>query len=210
MRTLYQVVESNSPLFVDAYLLDGERWVFGSFWGSETTMQEFFARLTLPNHEEGLRGFTLVSGAERIRIHAGQVSDLTKVVGKTPPTTVLGALCNVWIFDPTLQQPNRSAGEAYVIGLPNETPSELLARAWTVIQDLSQIPLLEHWCNDVMDLLNFNDWIVPLDGNGVKGIRVSLPADALENAMSDGIKRGIFTIAPHTITTTSVEQCALF
>lgn len=209
MRELYHVVESNSPLFLDAYLLDGEHWVFGSFWGSETTMQEFFARLTLPNHEEGLRAFTLVSGAKRVRIHAGQVGDLIKVVGKTPPTTVLGALCNVWIFDPALQQPNRSAGEAYVIGLPNETPSELLARAWTVIQDLSQIPLLEHWCDDVMDVLNYNDWIVPLDGQGVKGIRVSLPAAALESAISDGVKRDIFSIAPHAALT-SVEQCALF
>lgn len=29
-QTLFSVIESNTPLFLDAYLLDGDRWIVGS------------------------------------------------------------------------------------------------------------------------------------------------------------------------------------
>jgi hypothetical protein len=190
--SLFSVVESTTPLFVDAYLMDGDRWVFGSFWGSETTMQEFFARLTLANHEQGLRSFTLLSASgESQRIYAGRVVDLTKVTGKTPPTTVLGSFCNVWIFDPSLQQPDRTNGESYIIGRPDETRAQMWLRAWSSVQSLSQVPLLEHWRNDVMELLTANEWLKPLVGVGVQGFRIALPAEDFEQAVSQGVKTGL-------------------
>lgn len=210
MNALLSVEESSMPLFVDAYLLDGERWVFGSFWGNETALQEFFARLTLPNHEQGLRAFTVRSEeGERTRIVAGNVGDLTKVTGKTPPTTVLGALCNVWIFDPTLQTPNHGNGEAYIIGTPSETRAQLWLRAWEAVQTLSHIPLLNHWRNDVMELLSANEWLTPLAGVGVQGIKVSLPIDDLEREISQGVKNGTFPLA-HDTTPATTMQSVLF
>jgi hypothetical protein len=210
MESLFRVVESSMPLFADAYLLDGERWVFGSFWGHETALQEFFARLTLPNHEDGLRSFSLESPAgERVKINAGQIGDLTKITTRTPPTTVLGTFCHVWIFDPALQQPNRRNGEAFVLGLPEETSEQILRRAWSTIQELSQLPLLDHWRDELMQLLIGNEWIMPLSGEGVQGFRISLPAEALEAAVSDGFKRKIFAVEPVT-PVVAVQQGNLF
>jgi hypothetical protein len=210
-QTLFSVIESNTPLFLDAYLLDGDRWIFGSFWGSETTMQEFFARLTLSNHEQGLRSFMLQSATgEKQQIYAGRVNDLTKVTGRTPPTTVLGSFCNVWIFDPALQKPDRSNGEAFIIGKPDETRAQIFLRAWDSVQSLSQLPLLDHWRNDVMELLLKNEWIKPLIGVGVKGIRIAIPAEQFEEAISYGIKTGLLPLENETPMTSLLQQTALF
>jgi hypothetical protein len=212
--SLFSIVESTTPLFVDAYLMDGDRWVFGSFWGSETTMQEFFARLTLANHEQGLRSFTLLSAAgESQRIYAGRVADLTKVTGKTPPTTVLGSFCNVWIFDPALQQPDRTNGESYIIGKPSESRAQMWLRAWASVQSLSQLPLLDHWRDEVMELLTANEWLKPLTGVGVQGFRIALPAEDFEQAVSQGVKTGLLSLedsAEPEANQSSVPQGVLF
>lgn len=212
-ESLFSVEESTTPLFVDAYLMDGERWIFGSFWGSETTMQEFFARLTLSNHEQGLRSFTLQSATgERQRIFAGRVDDLTKVTGRTPNTTVLGSFCNVWIFDPALQKPDRTNGEAYIIGRPSESRAQMWLRAWASVQSLSQVPLLEHWRDEVMELLTANEWLKPLIGVGVQGYRIAIPAEAFEGAISQGVKSGLLALEEDTtdIYQSSAPQGVLF
>lgn len=212
-ESLFSVVESSTPLFVDAYLMDGERWIFGSFWGSETTMQEFFARLTLSNHEQGLRSFTLQSATgERQRIFAGRVDDLTKVTGRTPNTTVLGSFCNVWIFDPALQKPDRTNGEAYIIGRPSESRAQMWLRAWASVQSLSQVPLLEHWRDEVMELLTANEWLKSLIGVGVQGYRIALPADAFESAICQGVKTGLLALEENTtdVYQSSAPQGVLF
>lgn len=195
MEILYQVAESPMPIFSDAYLLDGDRWIFGSFWANETALQEFFARLSLPNHEQGLRQFTLKhSGLEDVKIRAGHAADLTKLTAKTPATSVLGVLCNVWIFDPVLQKPNRSNGEAFVMGATEESQEHIWLRAWSAVQELSQIPLLDHWQEHVMQLLADQEWITPLTGHGAQGYRISLPAESLEQAISDSFKRNQLAI----------------
>lgn len=212
-ESLLSVEESTTPLFVDAYLMDGERWIFGSFWGSETTMQEFFARLTLSNHEQGLRSFTLQSATgERQRIFAGSVDDLTKVTGRTPNTTVLGSFCNVWIFDPALQKPDRTNGEAYIIGRPSEARAQMWLRAWASVQSLSQVPLLEHWRDEVMELLTANEWLKPLIGVGVQGYRIAIPAEAFEGAISQGVKAGLLALEEDTtdVYQSSAPQGVLF
>lgn len=212
-ESLFSVVESSTPLFLDAYLMDGERWIFGSFWGSETTMQEFFARLTLANHEQGLRSFTLQSATgERQRIFAGRVDDLTKVTGRTPNTTVLGSFCNVWIFDPALQKPDRTNGEAYIIGRPSESRAQMELRAWASVQSLSQVPLLEHWRNEVMELLTANEWLKPLIGVGVQGYRIAIPAESFERAISEGVKAGLLALEQDTtdVYQSSAPQGVLF
>lgn len=210
MDALYRVAESPMPIFSDAYLLDGDRWIFGSFWANETALQEFFARLSLPNHEQGLRQFTLQSsGLQDVKIRAGHVADLTKLTAKTPATSVLGVFCNVWIFDPVLQKPNRSNGEAFVMGASGESQEHIWLRAWSAVQELSQVPLLDHWQHQVMQLLSDREWITPLTGYGVQGYRISLPADLLEQAITEGFKRNQLAIEA-TEKNTELAQGSLF
>src|SRR5690606_1887641 len=135
---------------------------------------------------------------ERQRIFAGRVDDLTKVTGRTPNTTVLGSFCNVWIFDPALQKPDRTNGEAYIIGRPSESRAQMWLRAWASVQSLSQVPLLEHWRDEVMELLTANEWLKSLIGVGVQGYRIALPADAFESAICQGVKTGLLALEENT------------
>lgn len=196
--SLYNVAEASAPLFVDAYALEGERWVFGSFWGSETVLQEFIARLSLPGSDElGLRGFTLetTTGALHKKITAGQVDRLTKLTGRTPANTVLGSLCNVWVFDRALQRPDRGSGDCYVLSGLKDDPSEIRNRLWQAIQDLSQLPLLDHWQNHLVPVFFDRGWIHALEGEGVSGYWVKLPCDEFESLLSEAIQSRAITLS---------------
>lgn len=199
----YNVAEASAPLFVDAYALEGERWVFGSFWGSETVLQEFIARLSLPGSDElGLRGFTLETpaGALHKKITAGQVDRLTKLTGRTPVTTVLGSLCNVWVFDPALQRADRGSGECYVLSGLKDDPTEVRTRLWHAIQDLSQLPLLDHWQDYLVPEFFDRGWIHSLDGEGVAGYRVKLPGDEFEPLVTGAIKSQVLLMSTSNVT----------
>ncbi len=67
-------------------------------------------------------------------------------------------------------------------------------RAWASVQSLSHVPLLEHWRNDVMEMLATHEWLKPLTGVGVQGYRIAIPAEAFEQAISQGIKTGLFYV----------------
>ena len=190
---MFNVREASAPLFMDAYALEGDRWIFGSFWGNETTLQEFIARLSLPGNDQlGLRSFTLETsdGSYHRKVAAGQVDRLTKMTGRTPSTTVLGSLCNVWVFDPALQRADRSEGECYVLSGIQDDETEVRSRLWSAVQDLSQLPLLDHWEEFLIPVFFDNDWIRPLDGVGVSGYRVALPTNEFEELLSNSICSG--------------------
>lgn len=208
------IVPESSSLFMDAYALEGERWIFGSFWASETVLQEFFARLTLPSHEFGLRSFTTIdaNGNLHKRIHVGDAARLSKISAKTPSSTIVGSLCNVWIFDPALQKPDRSSGECYVLTDKDVGANALAIRIWGAVKDLSALPLLDHWKDNMLKALHTNDWIIPLDGFGVGGFRVSLPAEPFEELVSEGIRAGYLPIQPPLLepVVSVVEQATLW
>ena len=198
MGNLPFTVPEASSLFMDAYALEGDRWVFGSFWGNETVLQEFFARLTLPNHEIGLRSFTVesASGEFHKRIQVGDAGRLSKLTARTPATTIVGSLCNVWIFDPALQKPDRSSGECYVLSQADDLADDIHLRLWDAIKDLSPLPLLDHWKNCLLPVIDDREWIIPLTGIGVQGYRVSLPAEPFEVIVSEGIRLATLTLQP--------------
>lgn len=208
------IVPESSSLFMDAYALEGDRWIFGSFWASETVLQEFFARLTLANHEFGLRSFTTVdaNGNLHKRINVGDAAKLSKITAKTPSSTIVGSLCNVWIFDPALQKPDRSNGECYVLTDKNVDSDILAIRIWGAVKDLSALPLLDHWKDRILKALYTNEWIIPLNGFGVGGFRVSLPAATFEELVSEGIRTGSLPIQPSKIDSvvSAIEQATLW
>ncbi len=71
-------------------------------------------------------------------------------------------------------------------------------RAWASVQSLSHVPLLEHWRNDVMEMLATQEWLKPLTGVGVQGYRIAIPAEAFEQAISQGIKTGLLAMDDST------------
>jgi hypothetical protein len=187
----YSVEESLIPLFADSYLLDANsRVLFLSLWGSEAAVQEFFARLTLPNHELGLRYFTLVRPAERTVVEAWQVKELQKITAKTPASGILGAMCHVWLYMSALRELDRSGGNGYLLRLQDE-PQELFeARQWAMVKDLSQIPLLDDWSDLLMEQIREHSGVTELNGSGLEGIHLHLDQERLVEIVQMGLRNG--------------------
>lgn len=190
----YRIEESLIPLFADSYLLDANsRLLFLSLWGSEAAVQEFFARLTLPNHELGLRHFTLVRPGERTVVEAWQVKDLQKITAKTPASGILGALCHVWLYMPALRELDRSSGNGYLLRLPDESQEVFEARQWAMVKELSQIPLLDEWCEQLLVQVRAMG-MSELNGSGVSGIHLHITQECLVELVQIRLRDGRLTV----------------
>ena len=190
----YCIEESLIPLFADSYLLDANnRLLFLSLWGSEAAVQEFFARLTLPNHELGLRYFTLVRPGERTVVEAWQVKDLQKLTAKTPASGILGAMCHVWLYLPALRALDRSACHGYLLRLQDE-PQELFeARQWAMVKELSQIPLLDEWTDELMVQVRAMG-MTELNGSGVSGVHLHIQQECLVELVQIRVRDGRLSV----------------
>jgi hypothetical protein len=190
----YRIEESLIPLFADSYLLDANsRLLFLSLWGSEAAVQEFFARLTLPNHELGLRYFTLVRVGERTVVEAWQVKDLQKITAKTPASGILGALCHVWLYMPALRELDRSGGNGYLLRLPDEPQEVFEARQWALVKELSQIPLLDEWREELLVQVRAMG-MTELNGSGVSGIHLNIKQECLVELVQIRLRDGRLTV----------------
>lgn len=176
----FNVVEIPS-IFCDAYVRDAQsgQWLFGSFWGHETSCTEFMAKMMLPNHDDGLSSFTLRGDEGDIEIAVGKADALKKLTAKTPKDTVLGSICNLWVYHPALIYPSRESKEGYVVSLEGESEHHWDKRLWSVLQDITYTPLMGHWRDALMPMLFARDWILPVDGFGVEGYRIKVDDDEL-------------------------------
>jgi hypothetical protein len=207
MVMFYSIEESLIPLYADAYLVDGNnRCLWVSLWASEAAVQEFFARLTLPNHEFGLDRFTLMRrGKEPTKerteeqtegrfeqqvISAAQAKNLQKFTAKTPASGILGALCHVWIYAPEVRELDRSGGNGYLLQLKDETPKQFELRAWAMVKELSQIPLLDEWSDLLMEKIRAQAGITELKGSGVTGFHIHIDQDVLVELVQNGLREG--------------------
>jgi hypothetical protein len=202
----YQVreVAQASPIFVDAFLSVGERWLFGSFWGNETGMQQFLATLTLADTEVGIRSLTLNPvdpdcGLPPVELSVKGVQGFTKTTGKTGPGTQLGSLVHLWAYDAELTQADRRHGVGYVLSLPDESDAVRQARLWDLVMQLSHVPLLPHWeARLMLWIRQQDDWIQTLEGMGVTGYRLKLPPGQFEEGVSHAIKLGVLSLTPES------------
>ncbi|BCD97681.1 hypothetical protein [Marinagarivorans cellulosilyticus] len=212
--TLLKVDEASAPMFCDAFIGDEGDFVFGSFWGNETVLLEFFARLTLPASEFGIRELNLSSNSrERFRLSIPKSADLKKITARTPPNTILGPLCHVFIFDAVLHSPNRTTGEAYVFGLPDQSRMETMNRMWNQVQDLSQVPVLEHWRDYLMPILLEREWVVEIECFAVTAFKISLCIELFEQLITDGLRSGKLSLTPlvnQAVNNQPKESLALF
>lgn len=195
--TFLKVNEASAQMFCDAFIGDEGNFIFGSFWGNETVLLEFFARLTLPASEFGIRELNLSSNkGERYKLSIPKSADLQKIAARTPPNTILGSLCHVFIYDVVLRSPNRTTGEAYVFGLPDQNRDDTEDRMWSQVQDLSPVPVLDHWRGCLMPILLAREWVVEIDCFGLTAFKISLVIDLFEQLITDGLRSGDLLLRP--------------
>lgn len=193
MPNLYTLDEC-PDLYLDACVCDEQRGlVFMSAWGRDTAVQEFLARLTLGSGEGGLEQFHIDHELRSFPVFVGNVDMLEKRTTRTYKRTRFGSLVHLWIFDKRTAQPDLANHTAYALLPPGQSLDE--AAIWPLVRETCPLPLLDHWREEVMTLLQAQQMLTPLPGaiGPVKGWRLSLRLDVLEERLGALIRTGALT-----------------
>jgi hypothetical protein len=190
LPVLMEVVEAPG-LFADALLTD-ERGslLFISLWGRDTAVQELLARLTLGVEESGLRALHLNAEDGPQTIHLDRMPCMDKHCGRMPPRNLFGDLVQVWIYDKLAIEPDRANRRALLLYRPeHDGDAPLQDRLWTLVTEVCHLPLLPHWRETVLTVLELNGWMQPLAGHAISAWRLELGDPKFEMEISQRIRR---------------------
>lgn len=193
---LYPIKEL-SELMLDACVCDERNMLmFASFWGRDTAVQEFLGKLTLGSSEDGLDEFTLVTGEQlEVPVFVGNDERLKKVTTRAYTGTLFGSMVHLWLFDKRCVRPDKSNATALAI-LANS--SIRAQRIWKLVQETCPLPLLDHWRDTVLEVLESQGMLsrLPLTLGGIEGHRIALDVPRLTIAIGDLIRQGVLDITP--------------
>ncbi|WP_126227728.1 hypothetical protein [Burkholderia ambifaria] len=197
---LYPVKELQD-IFVDACVRapDGEL-AFISVFGRDGAVQQLYASLHLGIQEGGIRQITLLDPETSQTLATVPVGDprrLDKYSGRLPKDNLFGNLVHTWIYDESLLTPSKSTGSAWLL-VDRETQAHDLEsledRAWSLIEQLSTLPLLPHWRAMVLGMLgehlvNSLDQTPHAPIGRIHASRIALP-DSFSEAISGFVRDG--------------------
>jgi hypothetical protein len=203
--TLYTVGDVHG-LFVDAIVQhkDTGTLLFGSFWGRDTAVQEFLARLSLSSSEGGLTAVTLadVDAPERpdgqLRIRIDDPAQLAKLTGRMPAANLFGAVAQVWLYVPLAAEPDYAGRRALRLLLANSGLPDSAQRtaafqgeaAWALFKSVSPVPLLDEWRKVMIQTGMAQAWLKFHPGLGVHALEIDLSASGFEAVISSLIRGG--------------------
>ena len=189
-NTVYRI-EEFPEIWADACLRDSEgRFMFLSLYGRDGSLMQLMAAMDLGPAERGVQRFHLIDqSGNRQLVDVGSSDRLAKQAAKLPKQNLFGPLNHLWVFDKSLQTPDRAnrigwalhydgAGRAGRSGPPSD--DSLLDRVWQLVNTLSPVALQVHlreqilnWCADhgATQLMHSN--LYPVLGP-VQAMRVSL------------------------------------
>ena len=195
-------IEELSDIWVDACLRNSDgRLMFLSYFGRDGSVMQFLASLELGRTERGLNRFHLVGpDGQRHPVDVEGTERLGKHAARLPRQNLFGPLTHNWIYDKTLQHPDRANRIAWVMhrltteSAQHEQP--LYDKAWSAMVDLSPVALLDHWrehclawCREKRAVELLDDPVYPAIGQ-VMAMRVSL-SDHFVQFVSDGVRSGL-------------------
>jgi hypothetical protein len=180
----------------DACVGDGDgTLVFLSFWGRDTAVQEFLARLTLAHEAQGLTGFHVVNEAgASFQLLVGNAERLEKRLTRAYRRTLFGSLSHVWLFDRRSIRPDKANARAMAL-LPRDS-SRRLERLWALTKDTCPLPLLDHWRETVLEILQRRSMLsrLPLALGPLEGYRLAIDVPALTEALGELIRADALTV----------------
>ena len=179
-------------LMVDACVGDDNGdLVFLSVWARDTAIQQFIARLTLGADEEGLSQFHLITEqGHSIPVFVGDAERLEKRLTRAYRRTLFGSTMNLWLFDKRCVKPDKANARALAI-LPRDALDNT-QRLWALVQETCPLPLLDHWRDTVLELLQTRDMLglLPLVIGPLQGYRLAIDVPALTTALGEMIRQG--------------------
>jgi len=193
-RTLYRIDEC-PDLMADGCVGDEHgNLVFLSVWARDTAVQEFLARLTLGRDAQGLDRFHVITdqGAS-VPLFVGNVDNLEKRITRAYRRTLFGSLTNVWLFDRRAVKPDKANASALAL-LPRDS-THRLDRLWLLVRDTCPLPLLDHWRDIVLELLQARSMLtrLPFALGPLEGHRLAIDVPALIQALGSLIRSNVLT-----------------
>ena len=168
--------------------------VFLSIWARDTAVQEFLARLTLGRDEQGLEQFHLITEqGGSVPVFVGNVDNLEKRITRAYRRTLFGSLVNLWLFDRRAVKPDKANASALAL-LPRES-AHRLDRLWLLVRDTCPLPLLDHWRDIVLELLQARSMLtrLPFALGPLEGHRLAIDVPALTQALGGLIRSNVLT-----------------
>jgi hypothetical protein len=196
---LYRIDEC-TDLMADGYVGDDNSdLVFLSVWARDTAIQQFIARLTLGRDEEGLSQFHLVTGQDSVPVFIGNVERLEKRLTRAYRRTLFGSMVNLWLFDKRCVKPDKANACALAM-LPREA-GDNTQRLWALVQETCPLPLLDHWRDTVLELLQTHDMLgpLPLAFGPLQGYRLAVDVPALTTALGELIRNGTLGVSQYEL-----------
>lgn len=186
----------------DGYVCDERRsLIFLSVWGRDTAIQELLARLTLKN-EDALTQFTLTDAALNEHILFPGNTDLLDKRASRHARTRFGTLVHCWLFDKRCMVPDRANGQAFLL-LDRDDP-HWRERVWSLLLETTALPLLTHWQDTVLAMLQDFRMLTPLPGcyGTLTGWQLLLDPPQLTELLSAAIRCGELRTESGTATAT--------
>ncbi|HHY0467055.1 TPA: hypothetical protein ACVU43_004070 [Vibrio parahaemolyticus] len=182
------LIELDNGLYLDAAVTTADHKVqFLSVWGRDGVMQHFFASLTLPLSEGGLRVMTVtLPEGEKMVLDFSQAKALTKRTTRLPKYSAVGEWVHTWLIHPELLKPSGQS-----LTLLSQTPLTW-CDLWPTLKRLCHLPLLEHWQATLQPQLR--PFIEPLPSVGVQAYQLDLPIERLEPLISGALQRGLLSL----------------
>lgn len=194
--TLMEIVEAPG-LFADALLADDHGGLlFLSLWGRDTAVQQLLAQFTVKVEEGGLRALNLrQAGGHSIHVSLDRIASLDKHTGRMP-RTLFGNLVHLWLYDRLAIEPDRANRRALLFFRPDQDPdSSTEDRLWLLVREVCHLPLLVHWRESVLALLEARQWMQRVDGPGISAWRLDLGQPQLESEIGQLVRSHQLTLS---------------
>jgi len=190
---VYLKVTEVYGLFADAILTDESgRLVFGSFWGSDTSVRDFQGRLTLATQDGGMTAFNVFGDdcdgqTHKVYVRVDNIENIKQETGRVH-TDILGDVVHCFLYHVDIIKPDLVNHRAILIN--NGRPHEL----WNAVKMICPVPLLDHWEDYLMPIMIGNEMIKSLSGINQAANVISIDEDMMASIVKTGCLNGSLTV----------------
>ena len=135
--------------------------IFLSIWARDTAVQQFLARLTLGRDEQGLDQFHIITDqGGSVPVFIGNVDRLESASRRLSANAVRFAVQRVAVRPPLRQARQGQRQRTGTAAARRRPPA--FDRLWMLVRDTCPLPLLDHWRETVLELLQSREMLARL------------------------------------------------
>ena len=188
-------INQQTGVFCDSFVGNDTSILFASFWGRNTSLQQFLARIELPPHEGGINELTFELSKENSQTFFLQnTKNMQKLSGRVPGTIYGKDLSHIFIYDKSTVKIDYSNYKATILYFDNNQIDDYII--WKLLKALSSIPLLDIWMDRIIQVCYQDGYIDNIDGfGGVSALMIKLCEVDFERSISHMIKNQTLLVA---------------